>query len=377
MWMLFVAGLLTGFHCLTMCGNLVVGYSLRSGRTVTVWHHVVYNAARVASYALTGALLGLLGQAVNVAAFGGTATLAGGIFLVFLALKMFGLFTGTKLPALPGIAAFRQFVGSLAGRARALTKTSGASYLPEAALGSLSGFMPCAPLQAAQIYAAGTGSPVAGALAMLAFGLGTVPMLFAYGFVAGRLTVSFRANMARVFAVVVLILGLVLLDRGLTLVNSPITAAKVVGYVKQAVAPSDAVAPGGTVVLTIENTRYVPAEVRVPAGRPVTIEVRRNEDSPCSNELWIPALGVRQPLAPFGVTRIELPPLEAGIYQMTCQMGMMDGRLVVGDVSGTSRLYVGLGLLALGLLGLLHLQRTKPAVARTGTNTGKKKGASE
>lgn len=355
--MLFVAGLLTGFHCLTMCGNLVIGYSLRTNRAVGIANHALYNAARVGSYTLTGVLLGYLGQAVNIAAFGGTATLAGGIFLIFLALKMFGFFSGRKLPEIPGTRSLREALGRLVARLRT-GAGSRFAYAPEVSLGALSGFMPCAPLQAAQIYAAGTGSPLEGGLAMLSFGLGTVPMLFLYGYFAGRVSIGFREKLSKAFAVVVLVLGLTLLNRGLALVNSPITATKIVGYAKEALAAGrvDTTA-GQTVRIRIENTTYEPREIRVPANKPVTLEVFRNEDVACSNELWIPELGIRQALTPFGVTRIELPPLKEGIYQVTCQMGMMDGRLIVGSVGGVSRVYMGLALALVGGIGMFMLVR--------------------
>jgi sulfite exporter TauE/SafE len=379
-WMLFIAGLLTGFHCLTMCGNLVIGYSLRCDRTVGIVNHVLYNAARLGSYTLTGVLLGYLGQAVNIAAFGGTATLAGGIFLIFFALKMFGFFSGRKLPEIPGTRSLREALGRIVARLRTGAGNRSA-YVPEVSLGALSGFMPCAPLQAAQIYAAGTGSPLEGGLAMLSFGVGTIPMLFLYGYFAGRISVDFREKMARAFAVVVLVLGLVLLNRGLALVNSPVTATKIVGYAKEALAWDRADATAGqTVRIRIERTAYEPREIRVPANTPVTLEVFRNEDVVCSNELWIPELGIRQPLAPFGVTRIELPPLKEGIYQVTCQMGMMDGRLVVGSVGGVARMYMGLALVLVGGIGMFLLLRggnneKAPARAATRAATHRTKGA--
>ena len=41
--------------------------------------------------------------------------------------------------------------------------------------------MPCGPLQAMQMYALSTGSLIQGAIAMLLFGLGTVPLMLFIG----------------------------------------------------------------------------------------------------------------------------------------------------------------------------------------------------
>jgi plastocyanin domain-containing protein len=74
---------------------------------------------------------------------------------------------------------------------------------------------------------------------------------------------------------------------------------------------------------------YEPGEVRLRAGVRTRLEFERQENAGCSEEIVIPELGVRQFLAPFETTVVELPPLEPGTYEMTCGMSMLRGRLVV------------------------------------------------
>ena len=52
-------------------------------------------------------------------------------------------------------------------------------------LGLILGFLPCGLIYAALAASAGTGSAFSGAIAMAAFGLGTVPGLVAVGFAGG------------------------------------------------------------------------------------------------------------------------------------------------------------------------------------------------
>jgi hypothetical protein len=106
----------------------------------------------------------------------------------------------------------------------------------------------------------------------------------------------------------------------------------------------------------------VPKDVHIPADVPVRLVVDRQEAVTCSNELWIEAAGVHAPLTPNGITKIDLPAMKAGVYQMTCQMNMMEGTLVVGG--GTPWVLPSLlAALALVLIGIgvawpmLHKQR--------------------
>jgi plastocyanin domain-containing protein len=82
--------------------------------------------------------------------------------------------------------------------------------------------------------------------------------------------------------------------------------------------------------LAIENTRFVPAIITLPADTPVRLIVERREANPCSDQLAVPQIGVRADLAPDAVTVVDLPAAAAGTYTLTCGMGMMSGQLRIG-----------------------------------------------
>lgn len=76
---------------------------------------------------------------------------------------------------------------------------------------------------------------------------------------------------------------------------------------------------------------YEPAEVRLAAGVRARLIFDRQEDSGCSEEVVIPDFGVRRFLPAFERTAIELEPRTPGEHEFTCGMGMLRGRIVVGE----------------------------------------------
>ena len=87
---------------------------------------------------------------------------------------------------------------------------------------------------------------------------------------------------------------------------------------------------GGVQEVTIAvQGGYSPAQVRVKRGAPVRLVFDRQETSPCSEEIVIPAFGVRQFLAPFHRTSVDINPDKAGKFEMTCGMSMLHGTLLV------------------------------------------------
>jgi plastocyanin domain-containing protein len=74
---------------------------------------------------------------------------------------------------------------------------------------------------------------------------------------------------------------------------------------------------------------YDPGVVRLARDVPARLVFNRTEASPCSEEVVIPAFGIRRFLPPHQKTAIELTPREAGRFEITCGMSMLHGTLVV------------------------------------------------
>lgn len=194
----FVASLAGSPHCAAMCGGLV---AFSAGAGASVWTH---HLGRGLVYGLMGAAAGALGHGVNVV--GGqteVATLVATALMIAWAtvalLEAWGVTQGhTIVPrSLQRLAIRASF------RARALPPG-----LRGLAMGAASSLIPCGWLYAFVITAAGTGSPLAGLGAMLAFWLGTLPMLISVGALARRLAGQARASLPRWSPVLVLGVGL-------------------------------------------------------------------------------------------------------------------------------------------------------------------------
>lgn len=190
----FVLGLLGGGHCLGMCGGLMGALTLaipleQRGRRLRLL--LAYNLGRVLSYAATGLLVGVLGWAVASSPGATGLRVAAALLLIAMGLYLAGWWSGlTRIEQL-GRSLWR-LIQPVAGRLLPV------STLPRALLlGGLWGWLPCGLVYSTLLWAASQGNAVHSALLMLAFGLGTWPILLATGLAAERSTALLRKRGVR------------------------------------------------------------------------------------------------------------------------------------------------------------------------------------
>jgi uncharacterized protein len=182
-------GLASGVHCAGMCGGIVTAFSLsRPERAAIVPRLVLFNAGRISSYALGGAIAGSIG-ALGWYATGGQAALsvAASVVLGLVGMHLAGLRGPMRLLESLGVPLWRRIQPVAVAFSRKQDIVS--AY----AAGLAWGWLPCGLVYGALSAAAFAGSPEQGAAAMLAFGLGTAPWLLAAGAAAAKL----RAWMVR------------------------------------------------------------------------------------------------------------------------------------------------------------------------------------
>ena len=165
----FIAGLITSLHCAGMCGPLACALMPgRGDKTDASTVSTVYHVTRLTSYTVLGGIAGGLGRQplawVSQSALRWLPWLMV-IFLVALALRWDRL--------LPRIEAFGQFNLGLRGWLRGRSRVEAA-----AAFGFATPLLPCGPLYFLLALALISGSALRGVEFMLAFGLGTVPLLW-------------------------------------------------------------------------------------------------------------------------------------------------------------------------------------------------------
>lgn len=348
---MFVLGLGTSLHCVSMCGPLVLTYAVKTDGGSS-WRRALlpnglYQGAKIASYTGVGLLLGAIGSLFDISVLRPYVMYVAGAFMVVLGLGMTGRVPwAARLTPRPP----RALVNALAAlrrRARSRAASDQSELATPVLFGLLTGVLPCGPLMAAQVSAAASAHPLTGALGMAAFGLGTAPLMLAFGTAGSLIPRTVKQRLMTVLAIGVVVFGLAFINRGLMLSGSPVTFSSVRTLAQggaNGVSPGVRMGPDGVaeVRLVIENVRFSPEVLRVPADKPVRILVDRREDNPCSDQVAIPQLGVLVDVAPFSVTPIELPPTRSGAYTLTCGMGMMSGQLVIG--SGASFRSAGLWL---------------------------------
>ncbi len=160
-----LAGIVTSLHCAGMCGPLACAACTGNCGKASQSAAFLYHATRLTSYAIVGALVGVLGGKISVALTGGATRGMTWIFVLFFLAVVFGFDKKLRLPV-PGGRLTKMFSGGSGPLGRA------------AALGFLTPLLPCAPLYLVVAAAALSGSALNGSLLLLSFGLGTVPLLY-------------------------------------------------------------------------------------------------------------------------------------------------------------------------------------------------------
>ena len=195
-------------HCVGMCSPFVMivarRFGVPEGRHSAAGAQLWYTAGRVLTYAMLGALAGALGGLVEVA--GGlvgmqrAAAVVAGLALVAFALV-----------SLTGWTPRTQAHGAWFGRITSLMKGRMPGH--PVVVGLFLGLLPCGLLYSAVAGAVARGSALAGATALLAFGLGTAPALLGIS-LADAVLVRHRLTLNRVSQVFVLVMGVWYLWRG-------------------------------------------------------------------------------------------------------------------------------------------------------------------
>lgn len=189
-----ILGLLGGGHCLGMCGGLMGALTLaipKEQRSRRFRLLLAYNLGRILSYATAGLLIGLAGWAVANSPAALFMRVLAGLLLIAMGLYLAGWWSGlTRIESL-GRGLWR-YIQPVANRLLPV------SSLPRALLlGALWGWLPCGLVYSTLLWSASQGNALDSALLMLAFGLGTWPVLLATGLAAERVTAILRRRSVR------------------------------------------------------------------------------------------------------------------------------------------------------------------------------------
>lgn len=205
-------GLAGSLHCAGMCGPIALALpsTPEASRAHYVLGRLAYQTGRITTYAVLGALAGLGTGAVALAGYERTISIVAGSLMIFAAAMQLVWHRSiiSSGPILRMTAPVRRTLGHLLQQ-RSTTALFG--------LGAVNGLLPCGLVLAAIFGSASTTSPVDGAIFMASFGLGTLPVMSVLSMGGGWLTSRLRGKYRLAMPIVALLLGGVIVVRGMGL----------------------------------------------------------------------------------------------------------------------------------------------------------------
>lgn len=375
--MLFVVGLFTSVHCIAMCGGINLSQCLPQSTNdgnqakTSFLPSFLYNFGRVVSYTAVGFLLGLIGMLIGggngagiPVLLQGVLKIIAGVIMVIMGINMLGIFPWLRRLNI----SMPNFLSKKIGIKKA---TERRPFI----VGLLNGLMPCGPLQSMQILALASGNPLTGALSMMLFSLGTVPLMLGLGTIVSALGRKFTHAVMNVGAVLVAVLGLAMLSQGgslsgmlspdvllfivigfavvgitasipferkayrIALVVVSCAVVFIAGTVMQHLDSGTSVSDDSTVQIvdgvqmvdsTLASGQY--PNIMVQSGMPVkwTIHAPQGSVNGCNYKMIIQQYGIEYTFEE-GDNVIEFIPTDAGTVSYSCWMGMIGGSIIVTE----------------------------------------------
>lgn len=211
LWTAFLVGLLGSLHCIGMCGPITMALPVFRNAPATLFtSRILYNAGRTLTYALMGAVIGLLGQGFSLVGAQQWLSIGAGILLiliVFIPSRISARLSILK-PAHHFTAFIKERFGKLLKR-----QTLPSTFL----IGIINGFLPCGLVYVALAGALATGSVVGGVGYMTFFGLGTLPLMFIFSLAGQFISLEVRKKFTRLIPTFIVALGILFILRGMNL----------------------------------------------------------------------------------------------------------------------------------------------------------------
>lgn len=203
-----IIGLMASLHCIGMCGPIALALPLdRSSNTTKWWGLMQYGIGKTVAYASLGVAIGFIGAGIQLLnALQIVSIVLGVLTIVYGLLRVFNI----QLKA--GKARFSGGINHLMVQ---LFKTKSPFRLT--LIGFANGLLPCGMVILALTNALLIGSPSQSILAMIGFGLGTLPILFAVNLVGNYFPAKFKAQLAPMIPYYIVLVGVFIIIRGLDL----------------------------------------------------------------------------------------------------------------------------------------------------------------
>lgn len=200
-------GLIGSFHCAGMCGPIAI--ALPYGKSLFI-RGMLYNLGRTVTYGILGLVFGILGKGLNMGGFQQYTSIIAGVLMVIIAIVP--LLAGQKY----SVERLGNKITPLFGRlySQLTNQVKSRSFLW---IGMLNGLLPCGLVYVALAASIATQDAGSGAVFMMVFGLGTIPMMLFLGLVSGAIGIRLRNRMNKIIPYFVILIGILFIVRGLGL----------------------------------------------------------------------------------------------------------------------------------------------------------------
>ena len=204
-------GLLGSFHCVGMCGPIALAIPLKTDSWLArIFGGVLYNLGRAITYAVMGAVFGLLGRGLVMSGFQQWVSIIMGAIMILSVITP--SIYKNRFNADKGVFSFVGKVKMSLGKLFAQR-----SYSSLLMIGLLNGLLPCGLVYFAIAGAIATGSSSSGSMFMFIFGLGTLPMLLAISLIGNMITLELRKKITKLIPYAIVFIGVLFILRGLSL----------------------------------------------------------------------------------------------------------------------------------------------------------------
>lgn len=200
----FLLGIGSSLHCLGMCGPLLMAVPFPESGSGKGFK-LLYLLGKALAYGVLGAMMGILGLKSIWGEAQQYVSIAAGVFILLMVLFPLLKPKAFRFP-------FQKTFSSVFNRMK-----SQARWWHFMQLGFLNGLLPCGMVYVALTAALASGGPLDGFIAMMLFGLGTAPVLWILVLMKGKLSFSLRQKLKPISVALSLVVGLLLVARGLNL----------------------------------------------------------------------------------------------------------------------------------------------------------------
>ncbi len=206
-----VLGLLGSFHCVGMCGPIAFMLPVdRTNSLKKLSQIAIYHFGRLLAYSIIGLIFGLVGKGLYIFGMQQQLSIVIGVLMILVALipyQTFNKYNFSK-PMYKLISKVKSALG------KELQKKTPDTFLT---IGFLNGFLPCGLVYMAVFAAIASGTALQGSLYMLAFGLGTIPLMTIAIYFSQFLKGSIRQHIQKAIPVFIVLIGALFILRGLGL----------------------------------------------------------------------------------------------------------------------------------------------------------------